>query len=55
MNLKELRKSIGLSQAKAAEFIGMPLRTLQDWECNKRTPPDYVLKLVIEKLKTYTD
>ena len=34
--LKELRKELGLSQAKFAERFGIPLRTIQDWEYEKR-------------------
>ena len=34
--LKELRKELGLSQAKFAEKFGIPIRTIQDWEYGKR-------------------
>jgi len=50
--LKELRLSAGLTQKKAAELLGVPFRTYQDWEYGKRTPPDYVMQLVIDKLKS---
>ncbi len=38
-----------LSQAKAAEQLGIPLRTWEDWERGVRTPPEYVVAM-IEKL-----
>lgn len=52
-DLKKIRKVLGLSQTAAAEYIGMPMRTLQEWEGGRQSPPDYVMNLVIEKLKTY--
>ena len=36
---------------KIVEKIGIPMRTLQDWEGGKRTPPEWVKKLVIEKIE----
>lgn len=50
MTLKETIKSLGISQQKAADIIGMPLRTLESWLGGKRTPPEWVERLVIEKL-----
>jgi DNA-binding transcriptional regulator YiaG len=45
--IKELRQRTGLSQAKFGEALGgIPLRTLQDWEHGKRTPPEWVVKLI---------
>ena len=46
MNIKELRKSIGLSQAKFSDQFGIPKRTLQDWESGSRKPPQYVMSLL---------
>lgn len=37
-NLKEARAKAGLTQARAAKIIGVPTRTLQDWEDGKRNP-----------------
>jgi len=44
--MKEFRKSIGLSQAAFAEYFGIPVRTLQEWEQERRTPPAYILELM---------
>lgn len=46
MTAKELRKNTGLSQSKFAAYFGIPVRTLQDWEQQKRTPPDYVIAMM---------
>lgn len=51
MKIKELRTKTGLSQSKFAAFIPMSVRTLQDWEQGKRTPPDYVVSLIEYKLR----
>jgi Predicted transcriptional regulator len=44
--LKELRKELGLSQAKFAERFGIPLRTIQDWEYGKREVRSYIVDMM---------
>ena len=44
--MKEFRQSIGMSQSKFAEYFNIPLRTLQEWEQERRTPPPYLLGLL---------
>lgn len=34
-----------------AEKLSIPIRTIQDWEAGRRTPPEYVEKLVIAELE----
>lgn len=51
MNIKELRAKTGLSQSKFAALVPLPVRTLQDWEQDKRTPPEYVISLIEYKLR----
>lgn len=46
MDVKLLRKSTGLSQSKFAAYFGIPVRTLQDWEQQKRTPPEYIVAMM---------
>lgn len=46
MTIKELRTLTGLSQQGFADKYKIPKRTLQDWEYNKRTPPEYVVLLL---------
>ena len=38
MSIKSARVKAGLTQARAAKLIGVPTRTLQDWEDGKRNP-----------------
>ena len=44
--LKELRKELGLSQAKFAERFKIPLRTIQDWEYGKREIRGYIIDMM---------
>lgn len=41
---KELREERGLTQKEFADKFGIPLRTVQNWEC-RGCCPDYVLGL----------
>ena len=36
--IASVRESLGLSQAKFAELLGVSVRTLQDWEQGRRAP-----------------
>ena len=48
--IKEARQAAGLSQQGVTDALGIPKRTLQDWEAGKRTPPGWAEALVVEKL-----
>ena len=49
--IKELRESIKLSRKEFSEHIGIPVRTLEDWEAGRRTPPEYIPRLISYQLK----
>lgn len=49
--LKAARKAAGLSQQAMADRTLIPLRTIQDWEGQKRTPPPYVQRFVLNELE----
>ena len=53
--MKEFRLSTGLSQSKFADYFGIPVRTLQEWEQGRRNPPVYLLGLLkrIWKLESH--
>lgn len=44
------RKALGLSQAKAAERIGISLRTYQNWEQGRARPNQFTLLAIHAKL-----
>lgn len=52
MNIKEAREQAGLSRAEMSRIFEIPIRTLEEWDAGRRTPPTYVEKLIIEKLQT---
>ncbi len=46
-----LRSLSGLSQKTFSDKYGIPKRTIEDWESGKRTPPEYVVKLLKRVVK----
>ena len=50
-DLKILRETTGLSRKDFAESFGIPLRTVEDWEAGRRKMPDYLLRLMVYKIK----
>ena len=49
--IRDLRESISLTRKEFSEHIGIPVRTLEDWEAGRRTPPEYVPRLIAYQLK----
>lgn len=49
--LKAARVAAGLSQQGMAARTLIPLRTIQDWEGGRRTPPEYVQRFVLNELQ----
>lgn len=48
--LRRIRTEAGWKRPKMVERVGVPVRTIEDWEAGKMTPPEYVQKLVIDRL-----
>ena len=51
MTIKELRKATGMTQKAFAEYFGISKRAIESWEGGKRQCPEYLLNLMIHKLK----
>lgn len=49
--MKEARGLLGWSMMRMANELGIPYRTVQDWEAGRRKCPDYVERLIVEKLE----
>lgn len=49
-NLKNIRKNLRYSQKDFAALIGIPLNTLQNWEQNVRTPSQWVMNLMMDRI-----
>ncbi|MBR6218535.1 MAG: helix-turn-helix domain-containing protein [Eubacterium sp.] len=49
--IKDLRESTGMSRKEFSEHTGIPVRTLEDWEAGRRTPPEYIPRLLAYQIK----
>lgn len=49
--IAQICKDYGLTQTALAKRFGIPLRTIQDWHANRRVPPGYVVRMMIELLE----
>ena len=48
--IKELREQTGMNRREFSEYTKIPIRTLEDWEAGKRTPPEYIPRLLTYQL-----
>ena len=53
MTLKELRKQKKLTQAECAKYLGMPLRTYQNYETDKTKASSMKYSFMMQKLQEY--
>ena len=53
MTLRELRKSKGITQQQAADFVGVPLRTYSNYETDPTKQTSIKYQYMMEKLFTY--
>lgn len=49
--IKQLRESVGMNRKEFSQHTGIPVRTLEDWEVARRTPPEYIPRLIAYQLK----
>lgn len=49
--IREIRDHSGLSRAAFAREYSIPVRTIEDWESGRRTPPEYVVLLLKRVVK----
>lgn len=50
--LKEIRDMVNVNRTEFSWYMGIPLRTLEEWEAGRRKMPDYVLRLIAYYVKT---
>lgn len=58
--IREARLQAGLTQQQVFDLIGIPMRTLQDWENGRRQCPEWNERLIIAEIarigeKLHTD
>ena len=44
--VKKLREKMGMNRREFSDYYGIPYRTIQDWEAEKRELPEYLLRLL---------
>ncbi len=49
--VKDLREQMGMNRREFCDYFGIPYRTVQDWESEKRELPEYVLRLMKYRVK----
>lgn len=52
MSIRELRTQLGITQTEFAARYGIPFRTVQNWESEIRKPPEYILKLLEDRVQS---
>ncbi|MBO4425504.1 MAG: transcriptional regulator [Clostridiales bacterium] len=40
-----------MNRVQFAQWLGIPYRTMQEWEIGRRLMPDYLLRLIAYKVK----
>ena len=50
-SIKAVREQSGMNRKDFAEWLGIPYRTISDWEHGERQMPDYVLRLIAYKVR----
>lgn len=53
--VREARVYAGLTQAKMSELLGIPKRTIENWEAGSRKCPEWAERLVVEKLESIAE
>lgn len=48
---KCIREMSGMNRVDFANWLGIPYRTMQEWELERRVMPEYVLRLIAYKVR----
>ena len=49
--IKEYRTKTNMTQSDLSYYLGIPKRTIEDWEVGKRNPAPWVEELIIRQLE----
>lgn len=49
--IREARKAAGLTQKQMSEKMGIPKRTIENWEGGTRKCPEWAERLIVAELK----
>lgn len=53
--VQELRESVKMNKTQFSEYLGIPYRSIQNWEDGVRQCPDYVIRLIEYRLQHESD
>lgn len=51
MKISELRHLVNMSQRSFAEYFGIPIGTLRNWEQEISNPPEYVFQMIVNSIR----
>lgn len=51
--IKSARLAAGLTQTQMSELLGIPKRTIEEWDRGSRKCPEWAERLIVEKLETF--
>ncbi len=51
MNIREMRTLLGDTQSEFGARYNIPFRTIQNWESGVRTPPEYMISLLEDRIR----
>lgn len=51
MEISEFRHLINMSQRSFAEYFGIPIGTLRNWEQGISNPPEYVFQMIVNSIR----
>lgn len=46
MGIREIRKQTNMTQQKFADYFGIPIHSLQNWEYGVTKPPAYIVSMI---------
>ena len=49
--IRELRESVSENRTEFSKHTGIPVRTIEDWEKGRRTPPEYIPRLIAYQME----
>ena len=49
--IKQIIESVGMTTKDFSQHTGIPVRTLEHWEESRRTPPEYIPRLIAYQVK----
>ena len=54
MTIKDICTEYNITQTELSKWFEIPLRTVQDWYSGRRTPPDYVVNMMVRIIELET-